>query len=607
MDKYRIHAWIGILFLLLSCTEPEEAVDGTARQRRVEFNFSSVTASVEDGGALSRSVIDNSKDIKQVWCVLLDSKENVIRTFHLTGAQTKKFYLEDIEAGNYSAIFMATTEDIPSDTSVPEDITQAWITNPSPENPFEQDYLYKRIDFTVNPEVTNQTLDVRLPRVTGRVELQLESSTSQIQQLIKKIEIVFDEGANIYTTLLGNGKFAGGYVLAPLDITQEKGFFSLPGENLSGKIRISQQTSYDNPEIFVTQYPFEQLNIVPGTISIIKLPYSHPEEEYGEIKVSESTYNLSNSTTMFLDSEPSSVINTRKFKVKSPLNVTIDTRNKQLVTRFFAPVEITDTKIMIRFKRYSNKFFYLARYDVIHPFQESRMDIPVMYRQCKFMDEDGEQVWIPAQEDLSESNCELKIVYADNEYSRKTEQIKCDWSVGFVEARQAESFVILNVTPELARHICVVAVNMAYMYSSNYFKSKFDKLDGLYDNNKQAIDKVYLLNKLLTLKTLDYGILEPNPMAQGYGGKFLTMYATYYKNHYARNGEHYPVGTDGPRDVLFHEFGHCLGYTHASNMTVDEDNNRASLWPRFCSDIYYDLSITGEIPVPTDIVSNLPR
>lgn len=604
MDKYKIQAWIGILFTLFSCAELDERVDKTIKKGFVKFNFSTISSSVEEDGSLTRSVIDNSKNITQLWCTILDSKENVIRSYHLIGEQTKMFYMEDVEAGKYSAIFMATTEDIPMDTNMPNDIAAAWITNPMPNKPFEQDYLYKRVDFTVHPDDSSQTLDIKLPRLIGRVEVQIESSNKLIQQLIKKIEIVFDNESNINTALLGSGVYTGSSVLDKIDITQDRGFFSLPGENLSGKVLIEQQTSFENPEIFTTEFSFKALNIVPGTISTVTLKYSHPEDIYGEIKISESSYNVSNSTTMFLNSEPSSVINSRTFKVNSPLDVAIDTQHKQLVTRFFAPVELKDTKILIKFKRYSSKFFYLAHYDVIQPFQESRMDIPVMSRSCKFIAEDGEQVWIPVQEDLSEKNCELKI-YSENEYISKIQNIKCRWTFRFEEGHFNPPYRILDPSPELARHLCVVAVNMGYMFSCDYFKSKHDELEGLYDNDRIPIDKDFLLKKILNKDQLKLGILDNNPTAQGLGGPYVTMLADHFRRHYPIDNDPSP-GTNLPRRTLFHEFGHFLGYHHGSNMTRDEVT-QDDRWPQFCSRIYYELCITKEMPVSTNVIESLPR
>lgn len=607
MDKYKIQAWIGILFILFSCAELDEGVDKTIKKRFVKFNFSAISSSVEEDGSLTRSVIDNSKNITQLWCTILDSKENVIRSYHFIGEQTKMFYLEDVEAGKYSAIFMATTEDIPLDTNMPNDIALAWITNPMPSKPFEQDYLYKRVDFTVQPDDSSQTLDIKLPRLTGRVEVQIESSNKLIQQLIKKIEIVFDNESNINTALLGSGVYTGSSVLDKIDITQDRGFFSLPGENLSGKVLIEQQTSFENPEIFTTEFSFKALKIVPGTISTVTLKYSHPEDAYGEIKVSESSYNISNSTTMFLDSEPSSVINSRTFKVNSPLDVGIDTQHKHLVTRFFAPVELKDTKILIKFKRYSSKFFYLAHYDVIQPFQESRMDIPVMSRSCKFIAEDGEQVWIPVQEDLSEKNCELKISYSEGEYINKIQKIKCGWTFRFQEEKSSRPHRLLNSSPEMARHLCVVAVNMGYMLSCDYFKSKYDKLEGLYDDDKKPIDKDFLLKKMFNINQFKLGILDKNPTAQGLGAidSFVAMLAEHYRRHYPVYGDPSP-STNAPRRTLFHEFGHFLGYYHGSNMSRDEVT-QDDRWAQFCSQIYFDLCITKEMPVSTNVIDSLPR
>lgn len=601
MGKYRVLFCIGLLLLLFSCTEDmDDAKNHQASGKgTVRFTLTPLMTSIEEG-ALSRSTVDSPAIIKQLWCVVHDSKGNVLRTFHLTGSETGKLYLEGIEPGNYTAYFMATTEDISLDTIFPEDVTQPWISHQETGTPYQKDYLYKKLDFTVSPDQVNQSIEVRLPRLTGRVEVRLDFSNPQLEQLIQKVEILFDEEAKVSNYMLGNGTYGGEDVLAPMDITDEKVFLSLPGKGLSGTIRVTQKISISDTEISTVDYHFDHFDITPGFISTIRIPYSHSEESYGEIKVLESSYTAENSDLMFKDTEPVSMILARTFKVNEPLQITIDTPNKKLVAKFFAPVELKDTRIWIKFKKYSSKFFLLAHYEAIHPFQESKIDIPVMSRQCKFIAEDGEQIWIPAQEDLSMNNCELKIEYSDSPYTQKIKTIKSKWTVGFREAFLVGRLPIEDMTPEIARHICVITVNIAYMFSLDQFRVELENLN-LYDDNKFPINKENLMNNVHNKKQFIFGILQINPFAQGLadvGGSNLSVFKEFYAHF---NSEQLD---EGGATTFFHEFGHNLGYDHKSNMTADEDYGRSSVWPDFCVSKFKEL--LRELPYNED-VSHLPR
>lgn len=601
MGKYRVLFCIGLLLLLFSCTEDmDDAKNHQASGKgTVRFTLTPLMTSIEEG-ALSRSTVDSPAIIKQLWCVVHDSKGNVLRTFHLTGSETGKLYLEGIEPGNYTAYFMATTEDISLDTIFPEDVTQPWISHQETGTPYQKDYLYKKLDFTVSPDQVNQSIEVRLPRLTGRVEVRLDFSNPQLEQLIQKVEILFDEEAKVSNYMLGNGTYGGEDVLAPMDITDEKVFLSLPGKGLSGTIRVTQKISISDTEISTVDYHFDHFDITPGFISTIRIPYSHSEESYGEIKVLESSYTAENSDLMFKDTEPVSMILARTFKVNEPLQITIDTPNKKLVAKFFAPVELKDTRIWIKFKKYSSKFFLLAHYEAIHPFQESKIDIPVMSRQCKFIAEDGEQIWIPAQEDLSMNNCELKIEYSDSPYTQKIKTIKSKWTVGFREAFLVGRLPIEDMTPEIARHICVITVNIAYMFSLDQFRVELENLN-LYDDNKFPINKENLMNNVHNKKQFIFGILQINPFAQGLadvGGSNLSVFKEFYAHF---NSEQLD---EGGIKTFFHEFGHNLGYDHKSNMTADEDYGRSSVWPDFCVSKFKEL--LRELPYNED-VSHLPR
>lgn len=573
----------------------------------IRFAMRPLVVSVEDESA-TRSAIDSSNSIKHVWYAILDESGDVIRSSYSAGEEVSEIFLEGLEVGNYTAVFMATTEDTPLNPTLPEDITTPWVTHTDTDRPFEKDYLYKQLPFNIHQHAVNQTLEVVLQRLAGRVAVHMPSLNPQVEQLIKKVEIVFDAGATVASFMLGNGSYGGDYKLSEVDITEGKSFCSLPGKGLSGKVRITQLNDWDTQEESVKTYRFEQLDIEPGLISIVNIDYLHPEEHNGELRVKESSYTMANSTIMFLDSEPASTIHSRRFSVSNPLSVSIDRANKQLLTRWFSPIEMMDVKIMIKFKRYSSKFFHFARYDVIHPFQESKMSIPVMHRECKFIAEDGEQVWIPAQPELSEDNCEIKIVYPDTPYLQKIQQIKSKWVVSFTPPTSdpTSPIKIMNMVPEHARHICVMAVNMAYMFSTDYFQEELNQMGRLYDDFKNTINKAELLRTLQTKKGLNFGILEPSTTVEGYGGgEMITMLKPYYKNFYAEY-EAPNNAMNESRMTLFHELAHCLGYGHASNMT--NDAGEVAGWPGFCSRVYYDLSIGNHLPIRyKNIVEELPR
>lgn len=604
MNKYIAGLQVIIILLLFCCCTEDmrnKENESLNKPKTVLFNIQSLTASVEEE-PLSRSVITNSINIKQVWCVVQDAKGSAIRSFHLYGDKTAKLYLEGVEPGNYTAFFMATTEDIPVDTTVPDDITNPWINHSESGRPFEKDYLYKKVDFTVNTGQVNQTLNVKLPRLTGRAEVRINFSNPQLEQLIEKVEIVFDAEAKVSSFMLGNGTYGGENLLHPIDVTQDKGFFSLPGKKLSGEVQITHKIEFDKTETAIKKYRFDNFDIEPGFISLIQIDFSHIAESDGVIKVKESSYTIENSSTMFMDSEPASVIVTRKFKAKELLEVGIDTANKKLVTRLFSPLELLDTKVWIKFKRYSNKFFLLAEYDIIHPFQESKMDIPVMSARCKFKSEDGEQKWVPAQEDLSSSNCELKVTYSDTPFMRKIQSMKCNWTIGFDEKTTDPNVTwkVLDMTPEIARHCCALGINLAYMFSSDLFQKELENSE-LHDDARRPIDTTELMNKLYT-KELKLGILfdtlEIGGKAERGGHRMAIWKEFYHTIPYAD----YQF-TQG-REIFFHELGHILGYGHESNMTSGGN----ARWPALCTIVLTELSARAELPIlDEEIVTSLPR
>lgn len=602
---------LSVLFILLcigGCTKQDEMVSCTGKSKgNVRFNISPVSACVEED---TRSMIGDVRPIRELWCIIFDDGgDDVIRSIHLQDEAVKSLYLEGLESGSYRAVFMATTEEASPEATVSTDLTGAWLSNKETKVPFEKDYLYMQQDFLVSSDEANQTLEVKMPRAIGRVEVNLSFENPQVIQLIKKIEVVFDDHSSVNTFLAGKGVYGGGDTLDPIDVTEDKGFFSLPGEYLSGEVRVVQQNSLEDTDTSVISYRFADLSIVPGSISTIKLEYSHPEETNGEIIVKEGSYTAENSTTMLLDNEPVSVMLTREFYVNQPLHVTIDTSGKRLVSQLYSPIGLGDTRVLIKFKRYSDKFFYLAHYDTIPPFSEAKMEIPVMSRQCKFITEDGQQIWIPAQPDLSSSNCELKLIHSDSPYTQKIKAIKCVWKIRFIEASDPDvSTPIEDMVPEIARHICVIAQNMAYMFSIDYFKMELEKVNNLYDDQKQPINKQALLNDILNRRECRFGIIVDEGTVAGLGGSGISLLKRLYPRIYAEYYEEAGGTESEARTVLFHEMGHWLGYDHGSTMTADENNGRLAVWSPLCSGVYYYLNQNGDLPVLSrSAVDDLPR
>ena len=52
---------------------------------------------------------------------------------------------------------------------------------------------------------------------------------------------------------------------------------------------------------------------------------------------------------------------------------------------------------------------------------------------------------------------------------------------------------------------------------------------------------------------------------------------------------------------MFHEYGHCLGYSHSSNMTYGDK------WTVLCAKVFVEMGTAGMLPVNSRLeVESLP-
>ena len=56
-----------------------------------------------------------------------------------------------------------------------------------------------------------------------------------------------------------------------------------------------------------------------------------------------------------------------------------------------------------------------------------------------------------------------------------------------------------------------------------------------------------------------------------------------------------------PRQAMFHEYGHCLGYNHSSTMTYGDQ------WTVLCATVFVNMGKNGKLPVCSkEIIAQLP-
>ena len=323
----------------------------------------------------------------------------------------------------------------------------------------------------------------------------------------------------------------------------------------------------------------------------------------GMLYVGETDFARYGCDTMFLADEPREVFydeSRRSFWPNQPLKLTIDDQHR-LAVQFYAPVPIRDVRIRCRFNRLGEQFFDLAHFDLIYPFFEGAFPLPVTEADKLLTTAEGERIWVPAQPDLSTDDVTFEVI-CDDPFLRKIGTITSNWYVRFssFQADQGHAYW-RHMDPELCRHGVALALNMAWIFSSPEFNAALETYKGkLLDNEGKPIDLDHLREIIRTHPGLTLGRVE------GVGG--LGGGRTYGLADYCYREVYWDWNPDPAADphtyvrqAMFHEYGHCLGYSHESTMTYGDQ------WTVLCATLYVELGRAGKLPVGSKtIIDELP-
>ena len=589
-----------LALLLASCSNELEQEYGLMPPASSQVTF--LLGLHEDGTAVQTRNGEKEK-IARMWYAIADDRGEILKPlYQKLEADFSKLTIEGLEYGDYTVVFLATTS-AESDATInePEQLSDAWLLNQAAKAPLDDIYFYKKIELHIGKEQAAESQTVTLERCVGRVDIDLNVSSDYMWRFIRKIYITFDDAEGIYTGLSANGEYSGTESIESYDITESRSFYSLPGkEALSGVVTIESDRS--DGTSFVHKYRFSNCKIEAGRISHISIDYRHPESLDGLLYIREEDFSRFQTDTMFLANEPRDIFydsKHRSFYANAPLQVSISDEH-QLLVKFFSPVTIHDVTILCRFNNISTEFLELAHFDVIYPFMEAAFPLPVVGSDRTFTTSNGRKIVIPAQPELSGDDVTL-IIRSEDPYMKKIEQIDSRWFIRF-SAYSADNGHAYwrHMNPLLCRHGVALAINMAFMFSSEEFNTEMNKYEGkLKDNGGNAINLDALRQRIRSHGGLVLGCVS------GVGG--LGGGNTYGLANYCYTGVYFdatPLGSNPhnyPRQAMFHEYGHCLGYNHSSTMTYGDQ------WTVLCATVFVNMGQEGKLPICSkDIIANLP-
>ncbi len=302
----------------------------------------------------------------------------------------------------------------------------------------------------------------------------------------------------------------------------------------------------------------------------------------GEIRINSGSSYAETCRLMLQDNESSKILfdaEERSFYVNEPLQVRL-VRKRHLLVRFFSPRPVNNVVIWGRWKGMPEQV-KLAEFEVLPAFAEYLLPVPCIRKDAYFLTRSGRRVFVPEKRQVEELETEIECT---DPYFRKITSTKCHWRISF-GAYQGKNWTPL--LPAHAREAVAIALNLAYLFSTEEFKRELFAAEGrLYaDNCRTQVDVEKLYKRIFELPALVYGhVTGVNGLG---GGSVFGLAEWCYLEHYADD--------NCVTRTIFHEFAHCLGYNHAGNMTYE--NGLGKGWVALCSGLYTRMSIDEELPV----------
>lgn len=545
--------------------------------------------------------------VEQSRSVSLNPENVVYGLFDNTGAKADckiklagdKILIEALAKGRYTLVVMTSFDPNggPSGMgevrmNIPQMLSDRILTHTvTAEQAVGDESYFGSVTFDVEDE-QKQLIALELKSALSRIEVNLKSANPAVLTNIESIRISLDDP--LYSIMHANGTYSGERRVNAIEINSQRYLLTLPGRKstVSGIVEIVARLY--NGTIHRGRYSFT-VALNGGSSSVVNINYTNPDSDLGAVHIPKEYFTKSNSLSMFKNDEPLSVLtdqSRRRYKVAEPLQVKFDTKSGDLIVRFFSLVNMNDVKIYAKLKN-NGPYFEVAHLDWVPRLIETSIPFTLTKQRARYVTESGLSLTLDAAPSLTANDVSFKIV-TDDQYYRKIRTIKCTWDVWF------DYYGDINVpgtwqypiNPTQCRGAIGMTANMAYIFSHPTFEQDFPKWK-MTDNAGQLIKTEDILNRLFN--HIGLACMHASNEGGTAGG------STYGLNGYIFNST-FPDqisanGATTPVYVQYHEYAHCLGYSHSSPMTV-------GAFPSRCGELIYKLGYMGELPICSSKAQN---
>lgn len=291
------------------------------------------------------------------------------------------------------------------------------------------------------------------------------------------------------------------------------------------------------------------------SLVIVLFSCKKAEKEPIETVVSTKIVNFKTITgleNLLADTEPTALMVTRSITLRDPLKVELSgTAEIKLIN--FTLKTIKNVHVFLKLAGDEERV-ELLKIDSITPLVAFKLPLSIAEKEEQLYTESGKLVTIAKQTDLSKA---AFTVVVDDPFYKTLNSIKIPWKLSFRKS-QEDVGNWYRMNPLHARESLVMFTNLAYLFSKPATQTAFMAYEGLTANDGTLLStekKEAVYRDILTRANIETGLVRN---VSGLGGGNLVAGAEYVlMRHYNKNAE----------EVIVHELGHALGFSHSSNMT----------------------------------------
>ncbi|MDE5585427.1 MAG: hypothetical protein K2I92_03680 [Muribaculaceae bacterium] len=480
-----------------------------------------------------------------------------------------------LEAGDYSIVFLGSScESEIASIEDPDTLDAIWLQNTMQSLPLEGSYFFKKFDFKVGQEIKPMAYEVMLERALSRIKVEFPGIPSSVEAMISSVTLSLDEGCHVYSSINGDCSYAGEATIRNCEVCDSSFNFTIntlpSAAPLSGTVKVKAATL--SGDSISTSYRFSDLSVEAGKVNRISIAMRHPDFKTGFIRIRPNDYIDYNADLMLMEDEPIEVIHDslqRRFRITDPLVVSSD--QNQLRLQLYSAAPACNVDIYANFPSLGIDSVRLVHLDRVEALLDMQVPMTFTKREAQYLDIHGKRVSLPKMD--IPSNIEWFVKTDDPFLTRMSRLSLRKWNVSFHDWESIWPSKAIKPDPKCMRHAVVQMINLALTFDSEEFAEELAAHEGEYIDSdvhysfEEIIDRIH--NSFDCCYSI--GACNPSSHANGWGGGMHSGYVSliinqeYFEKIYPTEDPDSPCNRE--RECFYHEFSHCLGFTHDGNMT----------------------------------------